>query len=58
MWADTDQKRIAMAEWCQYFKIPYDFITNEKPDCMVYLDDRAIRFTSWEQALKDIERYT
>ena len=26
--------------------------TNRKPDAVVYLDDRAVRFTDWEQALE------
>lgn len=54
-WADTEKKCQAIAKWCQYFKIPYDFITNQKPDCDVYLDNRALRFYNWVQALKDIK---
>jgi hypothetical protein len=58
LWANTDQKRKAISEWCRYFEIPYDFITNIKPDADVYLDDKAIRFYDWEQALKDIKELT
>ena len=58
VWADTEQKCEAMAKWCQYFHVPYDFITSQKPDADCYLDNRGIRFTSWSQALKDIKRFT
>lgn len=55
VWADTGQKRQAIADWCQYFNIPYDFITNEKPDCMIYIDDRGYRFKNWDDTLKFIK---
>jgi ABC-type sugar transport system substrate-binding protein len=29
-------------------------ITNRKPNAEVYLDDRGLKFTSWEQALVDL----
>lgn len=29
-------------------------ITNRKPQAAVYLDDRALRFTSWSRALEDL----
>lgn len=57
VWADTEQKCEAISKWLRHFEIPYDFITNKKPIAHVYLDDKAVRFTSWEQALKDISRY-
>lgn len=56
VWADTEQKCQAMAKWCQYFKIPYDFISNQKPICDFYIDDHGLRFESWPQALADIKR--
>ena len=52
VWADTEQKCQAMAEWCRYFKIPYDFITNKKPICDVYIDDHGYRFENWEDTMK------
>lgn len=58
VWADTDQKCRAISEWCRYFDIPYDFITNKKPIADAYIDNRAIRFIDWEQTKRDIERYT
>ena len=58
IWADTEQKCQAIAEWCKYFRIPYDFITNKKPLADAYLDNLGIRFYNWDQALKDIKELT
>ena len=33
--------------WMLYWKIPFDDITNTKPDADYYIDDKAITFTSW-----------
>lgn len=35
-------------------KIPYDFISLFKPLARYYIDDRAIRFTSWAQAVRQV----
>lgn len=32
-------------------------VTSRKLAAVAYIDDRGIRFTSWEQALADLERY-
>jgi hypothetical protein len=55
VWADTEQKCQAISKWCRYFDIPYDFITNQKPLADAYLDDKAVRFYDWEQALNVLE---
>lgn len=43
-------------DWMGYFKIPYDSIwgaspadMGHKPACDIYLDDRAVRFESWDK---------
>jgi len=51
VWADTQQKCQAMAEWCRYFDIPYDFVTNIKPEVDCYVDDKGYRFTDWSGTL-------
>lgn len=33
-------------------------VTNRKLMANVYLDDKAIRFLDWDQALTDVKRYT
>lgn len=44
----------AVRDWMDYFDLPYHEITNKKPLADVYLDDKGLRFTSWQQALTDI----
>lgn len=41
-------------DWLDYFKIPYDSVTDRKPKADVYLDDRAVRFKNWAEAYHDI----
>jgi len=54
VWAGTEQKRKAIADWLNYFKMPYDFITNIKPDCDVYIDNKGYRFENWKDTLEFI----
>lgn len=37
----------AIAKWMEYYQIPYNEITNIKPQADYYIDDKAIRFESW-----------
>lgn len=42
----------AVADWLDYFKIPFTDITNIKsPRFDVIIDDRALRFDTWAQTL-------
>jgi len=47
-------------EWLDKYNIPYDEIYFGRPNGEVYIDDRAVRFTSWkkidENYLKDNAR--
>jgi hypothetical protein len=54
----VDAMNKAMSEWLRWANIPYDFITNVKPDVDYYLDDKNIRFTTWDEALLEIKRRT
>ena len=56
-WADNQQRRKAIVDWLTYFSVPFDDITSVKPDADIYLDNRALHFTNWEQALKDIQAW-
>lgn len=38
-----------IGDWMVFYKIPYDDITNIKPQADIYLDDKAVRFTSWRE---------
>jgi hypothetical protein len=39
--------------WMAYYDIPYDYIWVQKPIAKIYLDDKARRFTGWD----DPEQY-
>ena len=56
LWAKTVSGTEAVRKWCEYWSMPYDQITAIKPKADVYLDDLAIRFVNWEQAIKAIGR--
>lgn len=41
--------RKTIGDWMGYYGIDFDDITNVKPKADFYIDDRAIRFTSWQE---------
>lgn len=45
-----------VAQFLDERDIPYHEITAIKPNAVLFIDDRALRFDSWAQALADIER--
>lgn len=56
LWANGETQRGAISEWLRYFNIPYDFITNVKPDVDYIIDDKAIHHTEWSETLKEINK--
>jgi hypothetical protein len=44
-------------DWMNYYKIPFDSITNIKPPAEVYIDDCAIRYTNWEDTLTELSKH-
>ena len=46
-------------EWLEKYEIKECFseITSEKPRCLFYIDDKAIRFNNWKDALSDVENF-
>lgn len=40
-----------IADWCDYYDVPYDEITNIKPQADLYIDDKALHFDSWTQVM-------
>ena len=40
-------------EWLERYDIEYDEIYFGKPNAQVYLDDRAVRFVSWEEITEE-----
>lgn len=51
VWATNLTRIQALREWLAYFGIMYHEITNQKPTADYYLDDKALKFESWPQAL-------
>lgn len=50
---NIEEKRKEIENWLIKYGIPFDLVTNNKPSAMVYIDDRAIRFTNWQ----DVSNY-
>lgn len=45
---DLAWKKEQIENWCKKYDIPFDDITNNKPEAFIYIDDRALRFTNWQ----------
>ena len=45
----TDAERDQMVAALDKFGIPYDEVLGRKPDAMYYLDDKGVRFESWDK---------
>lgn len=56
VWAKDEKSIKTIADWCTYWQVPYDDITNIKPQADYYIDDKAIRFTSWQEVLPLIKQ--
>lgn len=41
-------------DWLEKFNIEYDEIHFGKPNAEVYIDDRALRFSSWQEISEDL----
>jgi hypothetical protein len=47
-------------EWLEKYELDKYFveITSEKPRCLCYIDDKAIQFTSWDNTLEELKKFT
>ncbi len=47
-------------EWLKKYNLAQYItdITAEKPRCICYIDDKAIQFVNWNQALNDLSKFT
>jgi hypothetical protein len=50
-WAKNESNIKTIADWMEYYHCPYSQITNIKPNAVAYIDDRGIRFTSWQDII-------
>ena len=56
VWADSQQRRQALVDWLNYFKVPFDDITSIKPDADLYIDNNGYRFDGdWAKAFAFVE---
>jgi hypothetical protein len=47
----------AIKQWLRMWRIPFDDVTAIKPSAVVYVDDRALRFTgNWAHILLEVRR--
>ena len=46
---------IAVEEWLEKYDISGVEVTNLKPKAVAYIDDRSIKFISWEDTLNNFE---
>lgn len=53
VWAGSDQGKKTISDWMVFYEIPFNDITNIKPNADFYIDDRAIRFVNWENTLEE-----
>lgn len=53
IWGDEKGQR-TIADFMNYYDLPYDSITNVKPQADHYIDDKAIHFTNWDEVLTQI----
>lgn len=49
-----DSGKQAVTDWLRHHAIPFDEVTAIKPAAVFYLDDRAIRFDGWPEAMTAI----
>ena len=51
VWGDTKGRK-TISDFMNYYKLPFDEVTNIKPQADYYIDDKAIKFENWE-SIKD-----
>jgi len=42
-----------VADWLDFFKIPYDQVTDVKPNADCFIDDKAVTFRGWDKLIAD-----
>ena len=53
VWGDASGQK-TISDFMKFYGLPFDSITNIKPNADIYLDDKGLKFTSWRKALEDI----
>jgi ribonucleotide monophosphatase NagD (HAD superfamily) len=50
VWGDEKGQKV-IADFMNYYQLPFDRITNIKPQAEYYIDDKAIAFLRWDDVL-------
>jgi len=53
---ETEEGKQAIQEWLDKHGIKVDGVVQHKPPAIAYVDDNAIKHTSWQKTLQDLER--
>ena len=53
VWGDEKGQK-TISDFMNYYGLPFNRITNIKPNADYYIDDKAIKFTTWQDVLKQI----
>lgn len=54
VWGGTESGKKTISDYMDYYNLPFDEITNIKPQVDYYIDDKAIKFTNWNEALEQL----
>lgn len=53
--ARTEGGRRAVEDWLTFYMIPFDNVVYEKPNAVMYIDDKGFRFSKWgPQMIKEM----
>jgi hypothetical protein len=52
--ATTTSGLRAVRDWMDYYDLPYHDITATKPNADWFIDDKAIHFDNWTQAMEEL----
>ena len=54
----TSRKNLEdVVTWLDKHSFPMMAVTNNKPPALVYIDDRGLRFTNWDDTLAFVEKF-
>lgn len=54
VWGDEKGQK-TITDFMNYYELPFDSITNIKPRVDLYIDDKGLRFTNWEETMGAIQ---
>jgi hypothetical protein len=54
---DLNWKKWVITHWMNKYEIPFDEITNNKPDADCFIDDKGVRFIDWSKIETDFHQF-